>query len=1015
MNVIPVTGFCTRDYPCAKVAVVTRTRDRPVLLSRALRSVLSQSYAEWIHVIINDCGDIEVVKSVIEPHLSEYGGRLLLLHNPSARGMEHASNVAIQSCDSEFIVIHDDDDTWDAKFLERTVQWMEAQEPDSTFQGVVSWSDRIDEAIEPDGVVRLLKQTPFDRNGHVNLYRTVQSNPFPPIAFLFKRPAYLDIGAYDESFPVIGDWEFNLRFLRQFDIGVVDEVLAFYHWRQPKSAPGRYANSVVDGKRDHAHQLNRMQNLHLRAYLQAHPEHWGVLLNQAEHVGSALARVDARLSRLTDEARRRQNGSEAPRQPNPAASPLKTRRRGGGQALSEACLRPPRKAYAAWFATALRELGKVDQLFLDVFDTALLRRIREPNDLFFWAERNPGPLGPEQMQGYHRLRIQSEEDLRVRIQSMDLAGFDEPDALDTETIYGELARRMGIRGAQSLLLVEREREAEKVLCCPNPIIQELCGRARARAVKIFFVSDTHWSESFLADLLRAKGFDFDGVFTSASCGCSKAEGGIFNHLIQSLQLRPARCLHIGDRLTADYMAPRRAGFRAMRLNRLDWTPVSPANDRANTTTLERLGESFLEGVAVCRYQREITAKKANPHAYWERLGFEIVGPLLHGFAVWLLSSVAGQGIRQLNFLSRDGRMLKIATERVAVALERSLDLRYVYSSRRFLQLALLRRIHPRQWISLVKPWPGERVCDVLDAFGLDPSKLRHSNAWRGSKLMDAELPFSRAEFLESEHYRCIQRLLTIFEEEILQQSEVEHSHLMGYLLESGFIHSPHAWVDCGWNGTAIRLLHEHVSQSSVVRHNGTTAFLFGSWPEAGRHLSSSLQVFSYWMHLGQPSHRQRVLREGVALIEFLCSAPHPMVRHVRKAGGQWRMVPQPAVDSADEVIHQAVLSGFGHYFDEYAHVFAAPEDFICGSRVMESRLERLLEHPGAEDIRAWSAVLHGGSGSPLDGCPNVLPVVPRVSRWSSRGKVQRLYRLCAWKRAFLNQLSERHLSQLNIN
>lgn len=43
--------------PVPKVAVITRTKDRGILLERAIKSVHKQTMMDFIHVIINDAGD----------------------------------------------------------------------------------------------------------------------------------------------------------------------------------------------------------------------------------------------------------------------------------------------------------------------------------------------------------------------------------------------------------------------------------------------------------------------------------------------------------------------------------------------------------------------------------------------------------------------------------------------------------------------------------------------------------------------------------------------------------------------------------------------------------------------------------------------------------------------------------------------------------------------------------------------------------------------------------------------
>ena len=46
-------------------------------------------------------------------------------------------------------------------------------------------------------------------------------NQYSPISFLFRRSCYEKISGFDESLPVLGDWDFNLRFLLKYDIGIV--------------------------------------------------------------------------------------------------------------------------------------------------------------------------------------------------------------------------------------------------------------------------------------------------------------------------------------------------------------------------------------------------------------------------------------------------------------------------------------------------------------------------------------------------------------------------------------------------------------------------------------------------------------------------------------------------------------------------------------------------------------------------------------------------------------------------
>lgn len=225
-----------------RVAVVTRTKDRPILLVRALESVASQRFADLIWVVVNDGGATQPVDGAVEAARSR-GIAAVAVHHPISLGMEAASNAGIAASRSEFVVLHDDDDSWDPGFLAEAVAFLDAG---PEWGGVVTGTTRVDERIDPIDGPRILRRRPFNPGlRSVHLSEVAEQNPFPPISFLYRRSVYDAIGPYDPTLPVLGDWEFNLRFLARFDIGVIDRPLANYHWRV--AAKGGYGNSVSGG------------------------------------------------------------------------------------------------------------------------------------------------------------------------------------------------------------------------------------------------------------------------------------------------------------------------------------------------------------------------------------------------------------------------------------------------------------------------------------------------------------------------------------------------------------------------------------------------------------------------------------------------------------------------------------------------------------------------------------------------------------------------------------------------
>ena len=128
----------------------------------------------------------------------------------------------------------------------------------------------------------------------VYLMEILMVNSFPPISFLYRRTVYNKLGGYEESLPVLGDWDFNIRFLMQADIGVIQEELACYHLRE-NITDGRdvCGNTTVAGIQKHIRYDAILRN----HYFRTDPAGLGMLVNLAVMNNWQNVRIDAVSSR----------------------------------------------------------------------------------------------------------------------------------------------------------------------------------------------------------------------------------------------------------------------------------------------------------------------------------------------------------------------------------------------------------------------------------------------------------------------------------------------------------------------------------------------------------------------------------------------------------------------------------------------------------------------------------------------------------------------------------------------
>ncbi len=263
----------------AKIGAIMRTKNRPLLLRRALQSVCSQTLEDWEIALVNDGGDPAEVDQLVDALPDRHRGKVKVIHHPSSVGMEAASNAGLRVLESKYAMVHDDDDSLQPEFFARTAAYLD-QPPHPSIKGVITHTERIIEVIEGDQV-RQVRTYPYNNwLQSISLRRMLAENVFAPIAFLFDREACLEAGAFREDLPVLGDWDFNVRFLLRYEIGVIPEQLAFYHDREGDGSDD-YFSSVRAKAHLHALYDNLLRNEWLRKDIEAGRTGPGVLANQS--------------------------------------------------------------------------------------------------------------------------------------------------------------------------------------------------------------------------------------------------------------------------------------------------------------------------------------------------------------------------------------------------------------------------------------------------------------------------------------------------------------------------------------------------------------------------------------------------------------------------------------------------------------------------------------------------------------------------------------------------------------
>lgn len=246
----------------ARVNVVMRTRNRRLLLERAIDDVLAQTHPDWFLTIVNDGGRTEDVDSAVASRRDALGDRVSVLHRAVSAGRQAALNVGIRSLASDLVAIHDDDDTWAPDFLARTTAWLDAR-PEEV--AVAVRTEIVWEKIVGNVVRETSRETFLPQLEQVTLGELLRFNTCVPISMLYRRGALDAIGMFDETLGVVEDWECNLRLSTRGPIGfIADPTLAF--WHQRPDATGDAGNSVIALRDAHRLTDRMVRDVRLREY-----------------------------------------------------------------------------------------------------------------------------------------------------------------------------------------------------------------------------------------------------------------------------------------------------------------------------------------------------------------------------------------------------------------------------------------------------------------------------------------------------------------------------------------------------------------------------------------------------------------------------------------------------------------------------------------------------------------------------------------------------------------------------
>lgn len=201
-----------KQFPLVSVIIPTHNRDRTI--SRALNSVLNQTYKN-IELIVVDDASTDNTAVVVGSFNDE---RIIYIRLDNRSGANAARNVGISVAKGEYIAFQDSDDEWLLEKLERQLEAICSAREE--FKIVYTGYFR----FKSYQAFYLPKQDNRIKTGYI-LKSLLQGNFITTQSLLIHKSVFDDLGVFDPGLDRLQDWELLIRMAEKYKLLYLDSPL----------------------------------------------------------------------------------------------------------------------------------------------------------------------------------------------------------------------------------------------------------------------------------------------------------------------------------------------------------------------------------------------------------------------------------------------------------------------------------------------------------------------------------------------------------------------------------------------------------------------------------------------------------------------------------------------------------------------------------------------------------------------------------------------------------------------
>jgi|GEM_PF-2333508 len=316
----------------------------------------------------------------------------------------------------------------------------------------------------------------------------------------------------------------------------------------------------------------------------------------------------------------------------------------------------------------------------DIFDTLVYRRCAMPQQVFTHAF--------DQVSEQLNLVITAEEYCELRERAEAKA---RQISTQGEICLNDIFIQLPFSVSINQQLFDAELNAEQQLSFLNQALIKLIYDLQGEGLKVVLISDMYLSsEQIQRYFFESSILEQLPLYVSSELKCTKYSGDLFRAIKGKEQVNYEHWVHIGDNLDSDYRAPNLLGVRAVH--------YTPALDNSLLNKAEqRIFNTYTECRSIRVHASLNAYAAASPVAY--QLGSYTWGPVLVGFADWVIDQTIAQELQDIICITREGKVFQsVIDKRLAARGLFNITTHLLYASRRSTLLASI-DVEGNDWLS----------------------------------------------------------------------------------------------------------------------------------------------------------------------------------------------------------------------------------------------------------------------------------------------------------------------------